>query len=103
MQRPTDPGKLTTIQTYLARYLRGGPIKNARLVAYDGARRVVRSGAAREGAVTALAWGLRGKRRAEIGAENVRLTSGDLLAEARARVGEQAPPPSAADVHDHTH
>ena len=72
-------------------------------VAYDGARRVVRSGAAREGAVTALAWGLRGKRRAEIGAENVRLTSGDLLAEARARVGEQAPPPSAADVHDHTH
>src|SRR5215510_16540396 len=23
--------------TYLARYLRGGPIKNARLVAYDGA------------------------------------------------------------------
>jgi len=26
------------VVTYLARYLRGGPIKNARLVAYDGAR-----------------------------------------------------------------
>ena len=26
------------VVTYLARYLRGGPIKNARLVAWDGAR-----------------------------------------------------------------
>ena len=26
------------VVTYLARYLRGGPIKNGRLVAYDGAR-----------------------------------------------------------------
>src|SRR5262249_39996355 len=26
------------VVTYLARYLRGGPLKNARLVAYDGAR-----------------------------------------------------------------
>ena len=26
------------VVTYLARYLRGGPIKNARLVAFDGAR-----------------------------------------------------------------
>jgi hypothetical protein len=26
------------VVTYLARYLRGGPIKNARLVACDGAR-----------------------------------------------------------------
>ena len=26
------------VVTYLARYLRGGPIKNARLVAYDGDR-----------------------------------------------------------------
>ncbi len=28
----------TGVVTYLARYLRGGPIKNARLLAYDGAR-----------------------------------------------------------------
>ena len=28
----------TGVVTYLARYLRGGPIKNARLVAWDGAR-----------------------------------------------------------------
>jgi hypothetical protein len=28
----------TGVVTYLARYLRGGPIKNARLVAYDGDR-----------------------------------------------------------------
>src|SRR5215510_7010410 len=28
----------TGVVTYLARYLRGGPLKNARMVAYDGAR-----------------------------------------------------------------
>ena len=73
-------------------------------VAYDGVRKAATSGAAREGAVTALAWGLRGKRRAEVRAENVRLATGDLLAEARARVGEQAPPPGAeAHAHDHAH
>lgn len=73
-------------------------------VAYDGVRRAVSSGAAREGAVTALAWGLKGKRRAEVGAENLRLVTGDLMAEARARVGEQVPPPGTeAHAHDHDH
>ncbi|WP_244927931.1 DUF1490 family protein [Nocardioides sp. W7] len=71
---------------------------------YDGAKKALSGGTAREGAVVALAWGLRGQRRAEVGAEQVRLVTGDLVAEARARVGEQAPPPGAADlVHDHDH
>src|SRR5262249_7185320 len=30
-------GTMVAAMTYLARYLRGGPLKNARLVAYDGA------------------------------------------------------------------
>jgi hypothetical protein len=73
-------------------------------VAYDGAKRAVSGGAAREGAVTAIAWGLRGRRRLETGAEQVRLVTGDLVADARARVGEQAPPPGAGDTpHDHEH
>jgi hypothetical protein len=73
-------------------------------VAYDGAKKAVHGGAVREGAVTALALGLRGRRRLETGAEQVRLVTGDLVAEARARVGEQAPPPGASDtLHDHAH
>lgn len=71
--------------------------------AYDGAKKAVSGGAAREGAVTAIAWGLRGKRRVEAGAEQVRLGTGDLVAEARARVGEQAPPPGEPAAHDHEH
>jgi hypothetical protein len=70
--------------------------------AYDGVKKAVSSETVREGAVVALALGLRGKRRVEIGAEQVRLVSGDLVADARARVGEQAPPPGMADLaHDH--
>ena len=38
------------VVTYLARYLRGGPIKNGRLVAYDGARVTFTSRARQEGA-----------------------------------------------------
>lgn len=72
-------------------------------VAYDGAKKVVHSGAAREGAVTALTWGLRGRRQLETGAEQVRLVTGDLVAEARARVGEQVPPPGADVGHGHDH
>jgi hypothetical protein len=73
-------------------------------VAYDGAKKAVGDGTARSGAVNALAWGLRGKRRLETGAEQVRLVTGDLVAEARAKVGEQAPPPGATDtLHDHDH
>jgi hypothetical protein len=53
-------------------------------------------------AVTALT--LRGKRRLETGAENLRLSAGDVVAEARERIGEQAPPPAQpAQPHDHDH
>lgn len=72
--------------------------------AWDGVKRATQAGAAREGAVTAVALGLRGKRRVEAGAERVRLATGDVVAEARERVGEQAPPPGAdITAHDHEH
>lgn len=57
---------------------------------------------ARSGAVTATAWGLRAQRRAETKAENLRLGFGDIVAEARERIGEEARPP-ADPGHDHDH
>jgi hypothetical protein len=61
---------------------------------------------ARNTVVTATAWGLRGARAAETGAENLRLYSADILAEARQQVGEQAPAPTGGESgasHDHEH
>lgn len=69
----------------------------------DSVRNGVAGRSLRSGAVTVTAWGLRGKRSAEAGAESVRLATGDIVAEARARVGEQAPPPTATGSHDHEH
>jgi hypothetical protein len=74
--------------------------------AYDGAKRLVKavqeSGVLHRTAVAVTAWGLRGVRLAEIGAERARLATGDVVSEARERIGEQAPPP-AVDGHGHGH
>jgi Putative transposase len=43
------------VVTYLARYLRGGPIKNARLVTWDGERVTFTSRASAEGALASMA------------------------------------------------
>ena len=78
----------------------------AGVAAVDVLKRVFSGGVARRGAVTVTAWGLRGARAAETGAETARLVAGDVLAEARERVGEQAPAPGhgmAAATHDHEH
>lgn len=70
----------------------------------DSVRNGVAGRSLRSGAVAVTAWGLRGKRSAESGAESVRLATGDIVAEARARVGEQAPAPAAGGgSHDHEH
>lgn len=69
-----------------------------------------RSGKARRAAhgsaVTVASWGLKAQRKAEVKAEELRLGFGDILAEARERVGETARPPAAPaghDGHDHEH
>ena len=72
-------------------------------VAYDGVKRLVRSGAIRSATVTGTAWGLRGVRAAETGAEKARLVAGDIVSEARDRIGEQAPAPGTVDGHGHDH
>ena len=72
-------------------------------VAYDGTKKVARKVPGREVAVTTVAWGLKGVRKVETGAESARLATADVVAEARERIGEQAPVPAAAPAHDHEH
>ena len=72
--------------------------------AYDAARRAARKVDVRDAAVTATAWGLRGTRKAEQGAESARLRFADVVAEAKERIGEEATPPAApGSGHDHEH
>ena len=72
-------------------------------VAYDGVKKVARSGAVREAAVSVTAWGLRGARAAETGAERARLATADIVSEARDRIGEETPAPGDAQGHGHEH
>lgn len=70
--------------------------------AYDGVRKAWAKAPVHEASVTATAWALRGVRKAEEGAESARLRVADVVAEARERIGEEAPPPT-VDAHDHEH
>lgn len=70
---------------------------------YDGVKRIARSDAVRSATVAVTAWGLRGLRAAETGAEKVRLATADIVSEARARIGEEAPAPPASNGHGHQH
>ncbi|EUA14814.1 hypothetical protein I546_0065 [Mycobacterium kansasii 732] len=54
-------------------------------------------------AVSAAELGLRGTRKAEEAAESARLKLSDVMAEARERIGEEAPTPAVAHDHDHDH
>ncbi|MFP5021462.1 DUF1490 family protein [Pseudonocardia phyllosphaerae] len=72
-------------------------------VAYDGVKKVARSGAVREAAVSVTTLGLRGARAAETGAEKARLATGDIVSEARGRLGEEAPAPGKDSGHGHDH
>ena len=73
-------------------------------VAYDGVKRLMRSDVFHGAAVTVTSWGLRGARLAETGAEKARLTTADIISEARDKVGEQSPAPGgAASAHNHEH
>jgi Protein of unknown function (DUF1490) len=71
--------------------------------ASDGVKRVVRTSTIRSATVTGTVWGLRGVRAAETGAERARLVAGDIVSEARARIGEESPAPGAMNGHGHEH
>lgn len=72
-------------------------------VAFEGVKKVVTRDTLRGTAVGVTALGLRGARAAETGAEKARLATADIVAEARERIGEQAPAPGAATGHGHSH
>ncbi|MFT4166329.1 MAG: DUF1490 family protein [Microlunatus sp.] len=72
-------------------------------VIVDGLRSSQARRAARSGAVTVTAWGLLAQHKAEIKAEELRLGFGDIVAEARERVGDEAKPPTDVSGHDHDH
>ncbi|MFC5666786.1 DUF1490 family protein [Kitasatospora misakiensis] len=60
---------------------------------------------ARRVLVNGIAGGIRASRWVSGAAEEARLKAGDVLAEARSTLGEEAPPPSAVspEAHDHDH
>jgi putative effector of murein hydrolase len=71
--------------------------------AYDGVKKVTRGPVIRGAAVTVTSWGLRTARAAETGAEKARLTTADIVNEAREKIGEQAPVPGSGQSSDHDH
>jgi Protein of unknown function (DUF1490) len=75
----------------------------AGVTAYEVLRRAAAKAPVHETAVSAAELGLRGTRKAEVAAESARLKLADVMAEARERVGEETPPPSISDVHQHDH
>lgn len=73
------------------------------VTAYEVVRKAVAKAPLHETAVKGAELGLRGTRKAEEAAESARLKLADVMAEARERIGEEAPAPSIADTHDHEH
>lgn len=71
--------------------------------AYDLVRKAAKKAPVREAAVSAAELGLRGTRKAEEAAESARLKISDVMAEARERIGEEAPTPAVGNAHDHDH
>lgn len=71
--------------------------------AYDLLRKAAAKAPLHETAVKGAELGLRGTRKAEEAAESARLKIADVMAEARERIGEEAPTPAVTDVHDHEH
>lgn len=68
--------------------------------AYEMVRKVAAKAPVHRAAVTATEWGLRGTRRAELAAEAARLKVADVVAEARDRVGDEAPLPVGCQADD---
>src|SRR6202007_232425 len=73
------------------------------VTAYEVVRKAMAKAPLHETAVSAAELGLRGTRKAEEAAESARLKIADVMAEARERIGEEAPTPSITDTHQHEH
>jgi hypothetical protein len=73
------------------------------VTAYELARKAMDKAPLRDTAVSAAELGLRGTRKAEEAAESARLKIADVMAEARERIGEEAPTPAVGDLDEHDH
>ena len=77
------------------------------VTAYEVARKALNKAPLHETAVSAAELGLRGTRKAEEAAESARLKIADVMAEARERIGEEAPTPAVgpdhSQVREHDH
>jgi hypothetical protein len=73
------------------------------VTAYEVVRKAAAKAPLHQTAVSAAELGLRGTRKAEEAAESARLKLSDVVAEARERIGEEAPTPSVGEAHDHEH
>ena len=73
------------------------------VTAFDVVRKAAKKAPIHQTAVSAAELGLRGTRKAEEAAESARLKISDVMAEARERIGEEAPTPAVGDAHDHDH
>lgn len=71
--------------------------------AYELLKKAAGKAPVRRASVAVAELGLRGTRRAEVAAESARLRFGDVVAEARGRIGEEASPPAVGGGHDHDH
>ena len=74
----------------------------AGVTAYEVLRKAYKKAPLHQTAVATAELGLRGTRKAEEAAESARLKIADVMAEARERIGEEAPTP-AVGGHDHDH
>lgn len=73
------------------------------VTAYEVVRKAVAKAPMHQTAAATAELGLRGTRKAETAAESARLKIADVMAEARERIGEEAPTPAVGDSHDHDH
>ncbi|BBX95147.1 DUF1490 family protein [Mycobacterium lacus] len=73
------------------------------VTAYEVVKKAAKKAPLHQTAVSAAELGLRGTRKAEEAAESARLKIADVVAEARERIGEEAPTPAVSSVHDHDH
>ncbi len=73
------------------------------VTAFEVVRKAAKKAPIHQTAVSAAELGLRGTRKAEEAAESARLKISDVMAEARERIGEEAPTPAVGDAHDHDH
>lgn len=73
------------------------------VTAYEVVKKAVTKAPLHQAAVSAAELGLRSTRKAEDAAESARLKIADVMAEARERIGEEAPPPTVGETHDHDH